>query len=129
MTQNHVNQILKLGKLTLEQVQESIEHFAFDLEHNDKAKTFKFSPVDVFMGMMRKGAYYNAPANYEAREARNKRLYLEDKKRKEEVKLKLESELKEVEWKEWSEKLTDQELLERFRVIDAYGIAWERLAS
>ncbi len=112
LTENHINQLTKQGKLTPEQIQESINHFAFDLSHNDKAKTFKFAPLEVFMGILRKGSYYNAPSNYESQETKNKRLFLEDKLRKEQTSKELEERLKEVEWKNWSEKLTDQELLE-----------------
>ena len=111
-THNHVSQILKLGKLTPEQIQESIEHFAFDLEHNDRAKTFKSSSVDVFMGILRKGTYYNAPSNYESQKARNFRLSLEAKMKREQIEKKLENELKETEWKVWSESLTDTALME-----------------
>ena len=112
LTENHINQLTKQGKLTPEQIQESINHFAFDLSHNDKAKTFKFAPLEVFMGILRKGSYYNAPSNYESQRARNLRLSLEAKAQREQIEKELEEKLKEVEWKNWSEKLTDQELLE-----------------
>jgi hypothetical protein len=113
-TQNHVNQIVKLGKLTSEQIQESIEHFAFDLEHNDKAKTFKSSPLDVFMGILRKGNYYNAPSNYESKKALNLRLSLEARVKREQIEKELEDKLKEMERNEWLAKLTEQELMEFF---------------
>jgi len=112
LTPNHIKQILNQAKITPEEIQDSINHFAFDLEHNDKAKTFKLSPLDVFIGMMRKGNYYNAPSNYESQKARNMRLSLEAKTKRQQAEKELEDRLKEIEWKEWSEGLTEDALME-----------------
>ena len=49
---SHVKQLEKLS--TPEIVQESINHFAYALEHNAKVKKYD-SPINVFMGVMRKG--------------------------------------------------------------------------
>lgn len=112
LTDSHLIQLLKQGNLTPEQIQESVNHFAFDLEHNDKAKTINKNPLDYFMGILRKGNYYTAPSNYEPQELRNQRLYLEDKLRRDETNRALEEKIKESELNDWLGKLSEHELME-----------------
>ena len=88
----HVTQIARDGRLTPEELQDSIYAFAFDLEHNGKAKGMTKPPLNYFMGILRKGPYA-APANYEPPEIRQRRLYLEAKEREQKLRLDLESRL------------------------------------
>lgn len=112
LTDNHIEQLLKQCNLTPEHIQESIHHFAFDLAHNDKIKAINKNPLDYFMGILRKGNYYTAPSNYESQESRNKRLYLEDKLKREEANRALEEKIKSLEWDDWASKLPEMELME-----------------
>jgi len=111
-TETHAKQIVKQGKLTPDEIQESIDHFAFDLAYNDKLKTIKTNPLAFFMGTLKKGDYYNPASNYESQKARNMRLSLEAKMQRQQAEKELEDKLKEAEWKEWVEGLTEQELME-----------------
>lgn len=64
-SKNHLTQILKTGKLAIDDIRLSIQHFAFDLEENKKHEKINGSPLNYFMGILLKGIPYNAPENYE----------------------------------------------------------------
>jgi hypothetical protein len=104
-TQTHVRQIHRAGLLTPEELQDSIDAFAFDLEVNGKAKALTGPPLNFFMGCLRRGPY--APAeNYEAPEVRQRRLYLEAKEKQAKARRELEDKIEALEFEEWSGKLT-----------------------
>lgn len=94
-------QLHQLGKLTSEQVQESIYAFAFDLEVNAKSREINGAALNYFMGILRKGPYA-PPGNYEPPEIRQMRLYMEAKEREQKVRLELENRLEAVEFEEWA---------------------------
>jgi hypothetical protein len=60
-----VAQIARTGHLTSDQLQDSIYAFAFDLSENQKTKRISGTPLNFFMGILRKGPYA-PPANYES---------------------------------------------------------------
>lgn len=93
-------QLTRVGALTVEQVQESINAFAFDLEVNEKGKEINGHALNYFMGILRKGPYA-PPANYEPPEVRQMRIYLEAKERERKTREELESRLEIVEFDEW----------------------------
>ena len=64
----------KENKLTPTDVQESINAFAFDLLENKKSVV---SPLNVIMGVLRKGLIYAPPSNYESPKAKSARLLKE----------------------------------------------------
>ena len=113
LTYFHIDQLNKQKKLSLEQIQDSIYYFAFDLSRNGKAKTLKKSPLEFFMGILRHGPY-TPPSNYESPENESMRLYLESKARNKKINDELEKKLKETLWQEWKDTLSDQEILEYY---------------
>jgi hypothetical protein len=74
------DQILQLYKdkiLDLDILQNSIYHFAFDLENNKREKEIKTHPLTFFMGILLRKGVYNAPANYESPKTKALRQYVE----------------------------------------------------
>jgi hypothetical protein len=102
---NHARQALHEGKVTVAQLQESIQHFAFDLEHNGKAKLLKGAPLNFFMGIVRKGPYA-PPPNYESPEEAQMRTYLEAKEEQAKRRREMEDRVRAVQCEEWLESLT-----------------------
>lgn len=102
---SHIAQIAKSGRLTSEELQESIYAFSFDLAENQKIKSITGAPLNYFMGILRKGPYV-APANYEAPEDRQRRLYLEAKEKHRKNRQELEERHEAIEFEEWAEKIT-----------------------
>lgn len=98
-----IAQIAQSGRVTPEELQESIYAFAFDLSENQKAKNISGAPLNYFMGILRKGPY-TPPANYEPPEIRQRRLYLENKEEQRKKRLELDERLEAVEFEEWLEK-------------------------
>ena len=74
---SQIAQIAHSGRVSPEQLQDSIYAFAYDLSENQKAKSISGAPLNYFMGILRKGPYV-PPANYESPEERQQRLYLEN---------------------------------------------------
>jgi hypothetical protein len=107
---NHINQIAKLGVISPDDLQESIDYFVFDLLKNNKASEIKKSPVEFFMGIMRGQGFYTAPKNFESLKDRALRLKTEQAKQQQEKRLKMESELIGIEFNKWHSNLTDIEI-------------------
>ena len=108
-SRNHLIQISQQGKLSVEQVQDSINAFAFDLKKNQKTKAIHGSPLGFFMGILRKGCPYTPPENYESPEDEALRKYLEAKRTQSVRRKAMEQELLELEFSEWSDSLSDVE--------------------
>ena len=106
----HILQLARDGKLTPELVQDSIHHFAFDLNKNDKAKELRKSPLEAFMGTLRNRGPYNAPGNYESPEAAVMRQYLEKKRAAARQAAEMEKEIFELEFSSWKAELKPSEL-------------------
>ena len=101
-------QLVRLGALTADQAQESINAFAFDLEVNGKGRDINGHALNYFMGILRKGPY--APsANYEPPGIRQMRLYLETKEREQKARKELELKFEAVEFEEWMAKVSPEE--------------------
>jgi hypothetical protein len=107
-TQTHIRQLQKAGLLNPEELQDSINAFAFDLEVNGKAKKLTGPPLNFFMGCLRKGPYA-PPENYEAPEDRQRRLYLEAKEKQAKARRDIEERLEALEFDEWCSKLSASE--------------------
>lgn len=105
---NHLIQLAQLGKLTPQEMQDSIYAFAFDLEVNGKGKEINGSALNYFMGILRKGCYA-APSNYESPEVRQQRLYVETKERERKALEELDARLEVVEFDLWLATVPDNE--------------------
>lgn len=57
LTETHLKRIFEKGHLSQEQIQNSIEAFAFDLRKSQKVKSIKSSPISYFLGILLKGPY------------------------------------------------------------------------
>jgi hypothetical protein len=106
-----VAQLSRAGLLTPEELQDSIDAFAFDLTENQKANSISGVPLNYFMGILRKGPYA-APANYESPQDRQRRLYLEAKEKQRRRGQDLEARLEAVEFEDWAEKLSVEQRAE-----------------
>jgi osmotically-inducible protein OsmY len=102
---NQISQIAQSGRVSPDQLQDSIYAFAFDLSENQKAKNISGAPLNYFMGILRKGPY-SPPANYESPEDRQQRIYLEAKEQQRKLRQEREARLETVEFEEWAEKLS-----------------------
>ena len=107
----HLTQLVKHGKLSSLEVQDSIHFFAFDLRRNGKGRELKGPPLNFFMGILRKGLPYAPPENYESPEAEARHKYLEGKRRIEERRLAEENELKDLEFAQWRRGLTEPQAI------------------
>jgi hypothetical protein len=104
----HLIQLARHGKLTPDEVQDSIHHFAFDLNQNGKGQNLKGPPISFFMGILRKGVPYAPPENFESPVEAARRLYVESKRRIEERRQAEERELMELEFAEWRRGLSSE---------------------
>lgn len=100
--------MVQAGVLTSEQVQESINAFAFDLEANGKSKEINGAALNYFMGILRKGPYA-PPANYESPDMRQMRLYLEAKKREQQARAEVEAQIESYEFDSWIAGISNEE--------------------
>ena len=107
-TQTHLRQIAQQEKLTIEMVQDSIHAFAFDLDKNNKQALLKNSPLNYFMGILRKGMPYAPPGNYESPTDEAMRLYVESKKEQEKKRQSLLNEALEFSFQEWLSGISDE---------------------
>ena len=109
------------GKLSSESVQDSIHYFAFDLNKNNKRKEINGHPLNFFMGILRRGMPYAAPANYESPQDQILRKNLVAKRLQSEKRSQMEAEIKEIEFEEWYSKLSEEEKLERVPMLPREG--------
>ena len=89
-------------------IQESINHFAFALENNEKIKQNE-NPLNLFMGVLRKGRRW-VESNYESVQTIELRALLELKKKEKEEYEAILAELFELEYNTWFTDMTDEEL-------------------
>lgn len=95
---------------TPETIQESINHFAYGLENNPKVKNYP-EPLNVLMGVLRKGQAWTEP-NYQAPQEIAQRQLIERKKAERERLKKLEDDAYKLALDEWQETLTTEKLEE-----------------
>ncbi len=109
-TNSHLIQLYKHGGIEAKMIQESIQHFAFDLEKNNKIKEIKTNPLSYFMGILKRVGAYAPPDNYESPKEEAMRIYLEKKKLLESKREVMEKEFLELSFKEWLNTLTENEI-------------------
>ena len=108
-TLGHLTQLQRTETVSIEFIQDSIDHFAYDLVQNGKTKEIKTNPISYFMGIMKRVGVYTAPDNYESEKDRALRTYMETKKRQQEKQAAVEAELIDLSYNEWSFGLTEDE--------------------
>lgn len=91
-----------------EAIQESINHFAFAIENNDKVKLYA-EPLNVLMGVLRKGGIWFEKNYRSPREVAQQQL-IEQKKAEIERKAILAQEAFKIALAEWQEQLTSDDL-------------------
>lgn len=89
-------------------VQDSLNRFAYSLEHSDKVKGYG-DPLNVLMGVLRKGQRWNEP-NYVPPKELALRQMLEEKRKQKEKHDAMVKELIELEFPDWRKKLTQDEI-------------------
>jgi hypothetical protein len=89
-------------------VQESINHFAYSIEHNEKTKSYS-EPLNVFMGVVRKGQKWNEP-NYISPQDLALKQMLEEKKKEKERREMMIKELIDLDFPAWRDKLTESQI-------------------
>lgn len=99
--QNYISQLSKIEGLTPEQAQASIEHFAFDIEHNDQLSKIKTNPINYFIGILRRAGVYNAANNFENAKTRAMKIYLKQQEEKMAEQNKLEERLLNLHFEKW----------------------------
>ena len=62
----HISQLLTKGDLTPEEVQESIYAFAYDIEHNPSLLRIKTTPLNLFLGILKRGCPYFPSKEYDS---------------------------------------------------------------
>jgi len=89
-------------------IQDSIHHFAFGLENNEKFKTYK-DPLNVLMGVLRKGGSW-VELNYESPKQKALRELIERKKSEKEKYDAMISSLTEIEFPSWKKSLSEENI-------------------
>lgn len=106
-TQSHLIQIIRQGKLSAVETQDSINFYAFDLNRNGLKPN---SQLNFFMGIVRKGIPYAPPENYESPADEARRKIREFKERKERERLAEEKKIVSLEFSEWRRGLPTEEV-------------------
>ncbi len=105
-TKTQIKQLIEKNETSI--VQESINHFAFGLEHNPKFQKYE-DPLNVLMGVLRKGQGWYEKDYRSPQELAQIRL-LENKKAEIERKKNFEEESYKLAFGEWREELSDVEV-------------------
>ena len=107
---NHICQIYKMGSIEVTDFQKSIDYFTFDLNENNKAAEIRKSPVEFFMGILRREGFYNAPKNYESPEDKALRVRVEQLEEQQERRRMNEERLIKLEFSIWKDSRTKDEI-------------------
>jgi hypothetical protein len=91
-------------------VQDAINRFAYSLENNEKVKAYS-DPLNVLMGVLRKGQRWNEP-NYIPPKELALRQLVEDKRKQKERFDAMVKELIELEFPEWKRNLSEDQIKE-----------------
>lgn len=109
-SETQIRQLFDINVSLPEVVQDSINRFAYSLEHNDKAKAYN-EPLNVLMGVLRKGQRWNEPNYIDPKELALREM-LEEKRRQKERHDAMVKELVELEFPKWRKQLTEDEIKE-----------------
>jgi hypothetical protein len=119
LKQSHLKQLQKMNCTTPEIVQESIHHMSYGLENTKDTKKYDY-PIKVLMGVLKKGDVWIEEKYIDPNERALKKI-IDARKRKLLAKQKLISELKDIEFNNWFEELTESKLLNIIEETDGAG--------
>jgi predicted transcriptional regulator len=106
--QGHIEQLLRDSSLTPEEIQNSLDAFAFDLGFEDVKKKVR-SPIGLIMKLLKNGQAYISEKGYESEEDRLYRELIERAEKKNEEKKNLKAKFIEVKFEEWLENISDND--------------------
>jgi hypothetical protein len=106
--QGHVAQLLRDSALVPEEIQKSLEAFAFDLSHEDVKKKVR-SPIGLIMKLLKNGQPYISEKGYESEEDRLYRELIERAEKSRTEKKNLSLRMIDVKFDEWIENVPDEE--------------------
>ena len=106
--QGHIEQLLRDSSLAPEEIQNSLNAFAFDLGFEDVKRKVR-SPIGLIMKLLKNGQAYISEKGYESEEDRHYRELVDRAEKKKEEKTKLEAKLINIEFEEWLENISDGE--------------------
>jgi len=107
-SETQLQQLYESPMTTPEIVQDAIHRFAYSLTHSDKVRAYT-DPLNVLMGVLRKGQRWNEPNYLSPKELALRELLAEKRAQKEKRDAMLK-ELLELEFPEWKKKLTEAEI-------------------
>jgi hypothetical protein len=119
LKQSHLKQLQKMNCTTPEIVQESIHHMAYGLENTKDTQKYDY-PIKVLMGVLKKGDAWIEEKYIDPNERALKKI-IDARKRKLLAKQKMITELKDIEFNNWFEELTENKLLNIIEEIDGVG--------
>ena len=102
---NHLLQVK--NRTTPEVVQESINHFAYSLQHNKKTKEYP-NPIATLIAVLKRGEAWIEP-NYQSPQEMAQLKILEAKKAELERKKAIEEDLYKIAFEEWQQNLSKEE--------------------
>ena len=106
--QGHIEQLLRDSSLPPEEIQNSLNAFAFDLNFEDVKRKVR-SPIGLIMKLLKNGQAYISEKGYESEEDRLYRELIERADKKNEEKKNLKAKLVEIKFEEWLENITDND--------------------
>jgi predicted transcriptional regulator len=106
--QGHVEQLLRDSSLSSEEIQNSLNAFAFDLGFEDVKRKVR-SPIGLIMKLLKNGQAYISEKGYESEEDRLYRELIERADKKNEEKKNLKAKLVEVKFEEWLDNISDDD--------------------
>ena len=106
--QGHIEQLLRDSSLVPDEIQNSLNAFAFDLGFEDVKRKVR-SPIGLIMKVLKNGQAYISEKGYESEEDRLYRELIERADKKNEEKKNLKARLIEVKFEEWLENISDNE--------------------
>jgi hypothetical protein len=119
LKQSHLKQLQKMNCTNPEIVQESIHHMAYGLENTKDTKKYDY-PIKVLMGVLKKGDAWIEEKYIDPNERALKKI-IDARKRKLLAKQKMITELKDIEFNNWFEELTESKLLNIIEETDGAG--------
>jgi DNA-binding transcriptional regulator GbsR (MarR family) len=109
-SETQLKQLYETNLTNPEIIQESINHFAYGLENNEKTKAYKIKdPLNIFMGVLRKGQSWHEANYISPKELALKKIVEEKKKEKERYDLMIK-ELMDIEFPVWRNKISPNQI-------------------
>ena len=106
--QGHIEQLLRDSSLGSEEIQNSLNAFAFDLGFEDVKRKVR-SPIGLIMKLLKNGQAYISEKGYESEEDRLYRELIERADKKNEEKKNLKAKLVEIKFEEWLNDISDDD--------------------